>query len=196
MVSPSALIPVARIARAIYLIRGHRVMLDADLARIYGVTTKRLNQQVNRNRDRFPADFMFQLTPEEDRALRLRIATSNTGRGGRRYLPLAFTEHGAIMLAAVLNTPVAVQASLRVVRAFVRLREMLSAHKELAVKLDELERKLSSHDGQIQTLFDAIRELMVQPEPPPKPIGFHVKDRETRYAASTRSAAKGAARAR
>ncbi|HET6992393.1 MAG TPA: ORF6N domain-containing protein, partial [Bacteroidia bacterium] len=118
----------------IYLIRGHKVMIDEDLARIYGVTTKRLNEQVKRNLDRFPKDFMFQLTEKEIISLRSQFATSNEGKGGRRYAPYVFTEHGAVMLASVLNSPVAIKASIQVVKAFVRLREMLIANKELAEK--------------------------------------------------------------
>src|SRR5436190_2210883 len=125
-----AIIPSDRIERQIYFFRGHKVMLDTDLA-LYGVSTKRLNEQVKRNRDRFPEDFMFQLTEEEAITLRSQIATSNK-RGGRRTLPYVFTEHGAVMLASVLNNPIAVRASVQVVRAFVRLREMLATHKELA----------------------------------------------------------------
>ncbi len=143
-------------------------MLDEDLAEIYGVTTKRLNEQVKRNKDRFPEDFMFRLTVEEFAALRSQFATSRWG--GRRYPPNAFTEHGAVMLASVLNSPIAVEASIQVVRAFVRLRELLTSHKELARKLADLERK---YDQQFQVVFDAIRKLM---EPPPEKekrrIGF------------------------
>ena len=167
--------------RLIYRIRGQRVMLDADLAAIYGVTTTRLNQQVGRNLDRFPPGFMFRLTPEEARALMLQIATSNVGRGGRRKLPYAFTEHGAIMLAAVLNTPVAVQASVRVVRAFVHLRRMLSSRRAVAEKLAELEARLSGHDGQILSLFEAIRELMEPAAAPSRRIGFLAKERRTLF---------------
>lgn len=156
-------------------------MLDADLARIYGVPIKRLNEQVRRNHGRFPADFMFQLTAQEHAILRSQIATSSPAHGGRRYRPYAFTEHGAVMLASVLNTPVAVQASIGVVRAFVRLREMLSTHRELAIKLEELERKLEGHGGQIRTLFQAIRQLMTEPAPRRRPIGFRIKERKVRY---------------
>lgn len=178
------ILPPARIARIIYVIRGHRVMLDSDLATIYGVSTARLNQQVRRNRDRFPEDFVFQLTPGETRNLMLQIATSSLEHGGRRTLPFVFTEHGAIMLATVLNTPVAKEASVRVVRAFVRLREILTTHKKLARRLTELEGKFSGHDEQIRALFNAIRGLMAFPkEPPPKPIGFRVKERRSRYTA-------------
>lgn len=158
----------------ILIIRGHRVMLDADLADLYGVTTKRLNEQVKRNKERFPAEFMFRLTSREkaevvancDHLKKLKFSPT---------LPYAFSEHGALMLANVLSSEVAVRASVEVVRAFVRLREALGAHKELAAKLAELERKVASHDGHIQSLFDAIRQLM-EPEPPqPRRIGFHAR---------------------
>jgi hypothetical protein len=150
-------------------IRGHAVILDVDLATLYGVTVKRLNQQVTRNQDRFPEDFRFQLTESEWRSLRLQNATSN-GRGGRRYMPYAFTEHGAIMAATVLNSPRAVQMSLAVVRAFVNLRRMALSVTGLARKVDELERK---YDKQFKVVFDAVRRLMSPPESPRKHIGFH-----------------------
>lgn len=156
----------------ILFIRGQRVMLDSDLAELYGVTVKRLNEQVKRNRDRFPDDFMFQLTAAEHEALRSQNATSNKGRGGRRYPPYAFTEHGAIMAATVLNSQRAVEMSVFVVRAFVRLRELLGTHKQLAAKVEELERQLETHDETIKQIFEAIRELMEPPSPPSKQIGF------------------------
>jgi len=145
-------------------------MLVSDLARLYGVTTKRLNEQVRRNIDRFPQDFMFQLTREEYDALRSQIATLKTGRGQhRKYLPYAFTEHGAVMLANVLNSPTAVQASIQVVRAFVRLREMMITHTELARRLDELEKK---YDKQLAVVFEAIRALMAPTKKETRRIGF------------------------
>lgn len=171
-VEPVNAVSVAALAQRIHLVRGHRVMLDADLATLYGVTTKRLNEQIKRNRDRFPADFMFQLTASEETALRSQIATSNASRGGRRYSPYAFTEHGAIMAATVLNSPSAVQMSIFVVRAFVQLRDLLSANKALATKLSELERKLSGHDNAIAEIIEAIRKLMTQPVPQKRGIGF------------------------
>ena len=146
-------LPSERIERAILLIRGEKVILDADLAALYGVETRRLNEQVIRNLHRFPDDFMFQLTRQELRALISQFAISNGGRGGRTKLPYAFTEHGAIMAASVLNTPRAVEMSVFVVRAFVRLRAFLATHKELADKLAELERKLESHDEQIVAII-------------------------------------------
>ena len=171
---------VDNVEGAIYLIRGQRVMLDSDLTAIYGVTTKRLNEQLRRNRKRFPQDFAFQLTTEEFRNLRPQFATSK-GQGGRRYFPWVFTEHGAIMLASVVNSDIAVQASVRVVRAFVRLREMVAANAQLAAKLEELERRLDSHDEAIVDLFAALKRLL-EPEPKPKrEIGFHARERSARY---------------
>jgi uncharacterized protein YukE len=169
-------IPTRQIEDQIYAVRGKRVMLDADLARLYGVTTKRLNEQVRRNADRFPEDFAFKLIDQEVTNLRSQIATSSEafrGHGGRRYQPWAFTEHGAIMAASVLNTPRAVEVSVFVVRAFVKLRELAMAHKEIRQKLDELERKVAGHDQAIAGLISAIRELMTPPEAKKKrPIGF------------------------
>jgi hypothetical protein len=149
------------------------MMLDSDLAELYGVTAKRLNEQVKRNRERFPADFMFQLTSEETKNLRSQIATSKQRRGGRRYRPYGFTEHGAIMAASVLNSPRAIEVSVYVVRAFVKLREMLRTHKELARKLAELEKRMEGHGEEITALFEAIHQLMEPPEKPSKRIGFH-----------------------
>jgi len=169
---PSAIIPVERIESLILLVRGQKVMLDSDLAELYGVTTKRLNEQVKRNQERFPGDFMFQLTSEETKPLRSQIATSKRGRGGRRYRPYAFTEHGAIMAASVLSSHRAIEVSVYVVRGFVKLREMLRTHKELAQKLAELEKRIEGHDEEIIALFEAIRQLMEPPEKPSKRIGF------------------------
>src|SRR6266513_6334338 len=169
------------IESAIHLIRGQRVMLDSDLAAIYGVTTKRLNEQPRRNRSRFPSDFAFQLTAEEFTNLRSQIATSSF-HGGRRYRPWAFTEHGALMLASVLNSEIAVQASVRVVRAFVKLREMVATNVQLAAKLKELERRFDSHDAAIANLFAALKQLLEPPEAPKRrEIGFHVREEAARY---------------
>ena len=162
-----------RIESLIRSFRGLRVMLDSDLAKIYGVSTMRLNEQFKRNRSRFPSDFAFQLTQEEFADLISQIAISKKGRGGRHKLPWVFTEHGALMLSGVLNSPVAVEASVRVVRAFVLMREQLAAHKELAQKLGELESRVSGHDESIQNLFEAIRQLIEPPLPEDrKQIGF------------------------
>ena len=161
--------------------REQKVLIDADLATLYGVETRRLNEQVRRNRARFPADFIFELTSEEFANLKSQFATSSWG--GRRKLPLAFTEHGTIMAATVLNTPRAVEVSVYVVRAFVRLRELVGSHRELAKRLDDLEYKteaLAMSDdsfsrntrNQLKQVFDALRELMTPPDPPKRPIGF------------------------
>ena len=181
---------IANLEAAIHLIRGQRVMLDSDLAAIYQVTTKRLNEQVRRNISRFPEDFAFQLTVEELTNLRSQIATSSF-HGGRRYRPWVFTEHGAIMLASVLNSDIAVQASVRVVRAFVRLREMVAANAQLAANLEELERRLDSHDEAIVDLFAALKQLLEPPEPPKRrEIGFHVREKAARYRVQRRSRIK------
>jgi len=170
----------------IYLIRGQRVMLDFDLARIYSVTTKRLKEQFRRNAGRFPNDFAFQLTNQELINLRSQFATSSL-HGGHRYPPIAFTEHGALMLASVLNSPIAVEASVRVVRAFILMREQLAAHKELAGKLADLEQHIGGHDVAIQDLFEAIRRLVEPPLPENRrEIGFHVRETAPPYRIKTR----------
>ena len=171
MIENTSLIPMERIERAILLVRGEKVMVDSDLAAIYGVSTKALNQAVKRNESRFPSDFMIQLTETEkteavtncDHLARLRFSP---------YLPYAFTEHGALMLANVLNSERAAQTSVLVVRAFVRLRQLLSSNTELARKLESLEKK---YDAQFKVVFDAIRQLMSPPAKPKREIGFHVK---------------------
>lgn len=181
----SLLVAVDALSDRIHLVRGQRVILDSDLADLYGVATKRFNEQVKRNIDRFPTDFMFQLTEEEGESLRSQIvtlnvdnslrsqnATSKTGRGGRRYLPYVFTEHGAIMAASVLNSPRAVEMSVFVVRAFVQLRALLASSRELSERLDELERKLATHDQTIAGVIDAIRRLTSVPAKSSRPIGF------------------------
>ena len=169
----AAIMPIGKIERAILFIRGERVILDADLAELYGVATRALNQAVKRNLDRFPEEFVLQLTGEEAESLRSQSVISKPGRGGRRYAPYAFTEHGAIMAATVLNSPRAVQVSVYVVRAFVQLRRVLGQNKELAAKLADLERKVGDHDQKILAIIQAIRELMAPPpRPPQKPIGF------------------------
>jgi len=187
---------IANLQGAIHLIRGQRVMLDSDLAMIYGVTTKRLNEQLKRNRLRFPPDFAFQLTVQEFRNLKSRIATSSlrsqfgtsSSHGGKRKLPLVFTEHGALMLASVLNSEIAVQASVRVVRVFVRLREMVAANAQLAAKLQELERRLDSHDEGIANLFAALKQLLEPSEPTKRrEMGFHVREKAARYRVRRRS---------
>lgn len=167
----------------ILTIRGHRVMLDSDLARIYGVTTGQLNQALKRNLKRFPADFAFQLERQEFAALISQSVISKTGRGGRQKLPWVFTEHGAIMLASVLNGSTAVEASVRVVRAFIYLREQLLANRELARKFTELEKRLNGHDESIAALFEAIRRLLepLSPGEEKREIGFHMREQAPPY---------------
>jgi len=169
MTRASLAIAAVRVERKILLLRGERVMLDADLAALYGVPTKALIQAVKRNRARFPADFMFELTAEEGARLRSQIVTSKSGRGGRRTLPYAFTEQGVAMLSSVLRSARAVAVNVEIMRAFVRLREMLAGHADLARKLAALERK---YDTQFKVVFDAIRELMEPPVKPRRRIGF------------------------
>lgn len=172
--SPAQAMPVPseRIAHSILLLRGQKVLLDADLAELYGVETRVLVQAVKRNLERFPEDFMFQLDAEEAAALRSQSVISNAGRGGRRYAPYAFTEQGVAMLSSVLSSPQAIAVNIEVMRAFVRLREVLAGNKELAGKLVELERKLKGHDQAIAGILDAIRQLMAPPAPSKRPIGF------------------------
>jgi hypothetical protein len=158
----------------ILVLRNQKVILDADLAKLYGVTVKRLNEQIKRNAERFPTDFLFQLSADEQRALRSQFATSNPGRGGRRYPPYAFTEHGAIMAATVLSSERAIEMSLFVVRAFVRMRETIASNQQIVGKLGELEQRLEGHDTEIQELIEAIKELMVPPDPKRRQIGFEV----------------------
>jgi hypothetical protein len=166
----ATLVPADDVERRIFSLRGHQVMLDADLAEMYGVGTRALNQAVRRNRDRFPADFMFRVTPEEADSLRSQFVISESGRGGRRYLPNVSTEHGAVMLASVLNSAAAVAASILVVRAFVRLRTIVTDHKELARKLNALEHKC---DRRFKIVFDSIREMLPpSAEPRQRPTGF------------------------
>lgn len=168
---PAILAPVES---KIVILRHQKVILDNDLAQLYGVTVKRLNQQVKRNAERFPSDFMFQLTAKEHEVLRLHFATSKGGRGGRRYAPFVFTEHGAVMAATVLNSKKAIETSVLVVRAFVRLRKMLATNRQLGQKIAELEDRLESHDKTIQDIFEAIRELMAPPEASKARIGFQL----------------------
>jgi hypothetical protein len=180
MSTRNAVVSSDRVESLIFSIRGRRVILDSDLARLYGVTTARLNEQVKRNPNRFPPDFMFPLTQQEFTALISQNATSK-GRGGRRKLPNVFTEHGAIMAANVLNSRRAIEVSVYVVRAFVRLREMMVANEEVAAKLSELERKVATHDKAIRSLVRAIRELMTPVAPQRRSIGFRVEEARPRY---------------
>ena len=177
MARSKAAVPVDGIARAILVLRGHKVLLDSELAALYGVETRALNQAVKRNLERFPEDFRFQLTASEAAASRSQSVTLKPGRGQNiKFLPYAFTEHGAIMAATVLNSPRAVEMSIYVVRAFVQLRELLASNKELARRLDQLEarieKKLATHDDAITAMLSAIRELMHPPAPKRRGIGF------------------------
>lgn len=173
--SRGTLVPVDRVKRSILVLRGQKVLLDADLAVLYGTSTRALNQAVKRNRDRFPADFMFQLTAAEKQE----VVTNCDNLAKLKFsprLPHVFTEHGAVMLAAVLSSPTAVGASILVVRAFVRLRQVLAVHEDLRQKLDEIERKIGDHDAKFVAVFDFIKRLMNEPEHPPKPrIGFETE---------------------
>jgi hypothetical protein len=169
------LVPVERIEKLIHLARGEKVLLDADLARLYSVTTGNLNKAVARNHDRFPPDFMFQLTEEEAAALIFQSGRSKR-RGGRRHNPYVFTEPGVAMHSSVLHSQRAVQVNVAIMRAFVSLRRMLASNDGLSRKLAELERRLEGHDKAIKSLFDAIREMMTPPEEPRREIGFHMKE--------------------
>jgi len=170
-------IPVESIEKAIFLIRGHKVMLDADLAELYGVTTGNLNKAVRRNLDRFPPDFMFQLKKEEYESIRFQFGILKKGQHSK-YLPRAFTEQGVAMLSSVLRSKRAVQVNIEIMRAFVRLRQILGAHKALERKLEEMEMK---YDEQFRVVFEAIRQLMTTPEPPRKKIGFEAKEAAASY---------------
>jgi hypothetical protein len=165
------------IERKIYLIRGQRVMLDSDLAELYGVEVKQLKRQVRRNIDRFPADFMFQLSKEEDDSLRCHFGTLKRGEHSK-YLPYVFSEQGVAMLSSVLNSKRAVQVNIAIMRTFVKLREMIASHKDLAKKLEELEQK---YDAQFRVVFDAIRELMIPPDEDKRKIGFLAKESRAAY---------------
>ena len=162
------------IAEKIYLIRGRKVMLDKDLAEMYGVETKRLIEQVNRNPLRFPQEFMFRLNNEEFEDLRSQIATSK--RGGRRYMPYAFTEHGILMLSSVLNSKQAISMSIKIIEVFVKFREILNAHKDLLLKFEHLEKLLVQHDDDINAIFLALKQLIHQNNELREPIGFILKN--------------------
>lgn len=175
MFGQNELIPSELVENRILLIRGQKVLLAPDLATLYGVSPKRLHEQVRRNRNRFPDDFMFELTPAERDEVAAKCGHLKNIKYSRR-LPLAFSEHGALMLANVLNSERAVEVSIFVMRAFIRLREILGTHKELARKLDELEKHVRDHDGHIQILFETIRKLMTPPPSKQRKIGFNVSD--------------------
>ncbi len=180
--SENSIVPIGLITQKIYFVRSARVMLDADLARLYGVATKNLNKAVKRNMRRFPQDFMFQLSPYEMRNLRFQIGTSRKGQGGRRYAPYAFTEQGIAMLSSVLRSARAVQVNVAIMRTFVRLREMLATHDELRRKINAIEKR---YDARFQAVFATIRQMLETPVPAKKPIGFHAKLELTTNAAQT-----------
>ena len=172
------IVPLEQIQARIRVMRGHRVLLDRDLALFYGVSTKVLNQAVKRNEDRFPVDFRFLLIHEEVANLKSQIVTSSDGHGGVRKLPSAFTEHGILMAATVLNSPRAVQMSIAIVRVFAALRQMVMAQKELVKKLAELDARVGAHDEQLAEIVDAIRQILTPPEPEHhRKIGFHQSNR-------------------
>jgi phage regulator Rha-like protein len=168
MVTENAIVPVERIQQSIYVIRGHKVILDNDLAVLYGVSTKRLNEQVRRNIERFPADFMFQLFDKEAEHLRSQIATSKGSRGGRRYLPFAFTEQGVAMLSGVLKSKRAVEVNIAIMRAFVKLRQILADNASLRRKIEE-------HDEKIKYIFSILGDMLEECEKPKKQIGYHTE---------------------
>ena len=171
------LVPIELIASKIYLIRGIKVMLDRDLAELYGVETKRLKEQVRRNIERFPQDFMFELTKQELKNLRSQFATSSWG--GARYIPMAFTEQGVAMLSSILRSKRAIEVNVAIVRAFVKLREMMATHKDLKRKIESMEKK---YDEQFRIVFEAIKQLLSDEDKPKKKIGFTVKEKQKAYA--------------
>lgn len=160
------------VVNKIYEIRGCKVMLDSDLAELYGVETGRLNEQVKRNLDRFPNDFMFQLYDEEWKSLISQFAISNKGRGGRRKLPFVFTEHGILMLSSVLNSPQAIQVNIQIVRIFTRLRQLINEHSDLKLEIDAIKQKLNNHDKNMELVFSYLDELMEKKAKPRMRIGF------------------------
>jgi len=178
-----AIVPAERVVQAIRWIRGQKVLLDSDLALLYGVSTAHLKRAVKRNLGRFPSDFMFQLNTDEFNTLRCQIGISNAGRGGGRYRPYAFTEQGVAMLSSVLRSERAVKVNIAIMRAFVKLREALESNRQLAAKFAELERRVGKHDEEIAAIIEAIRQLITPPEKPRREIGFHVRERSARYRA-------------
>jgi hypothetical protein len=170
---PNVIIPEKVISNQIFILRGKKVMFDRDLAELYGVPTKRLNEQVRRNSSRFPEDFMFQLDEEEYENLRSQFATSSS-RGGLRYSPYVFTEQGISMLSSVLNSERAIQVNIAIMRTFTKLRELMLTHKDLAVKIEKMERKFKEHDQNFEVVFKAIQQLLMQPNKGKDKIGFHV----------------------
>ena len=191
MKEPEPLVPVERIENSIFFLRGQKVMLDHDLAELYGVQTKALKQAVKRNIDRFPDDFVFLLTDQEFRNLRSQFVTSSRSQwGGPRYRPMAFTEQGVAMLSSVLRSRRAIRVNIAIMRVCVRLRQMMATQRELASRLKELEGRLDDHDEQIVAIFEAIRQLMTPPEPSRKKIGFEVKEPKAAYGRLRRGTGK------
>ena len=174
------IIPIERVVQSIRWIRGQKVLFDSDLATLYSVTTGNLNKAVSRNRDRFPSDFMFQLTAEEAEDLIFQIGRSK-GRGGRRHRPYAFTEQGIAMLSSVLNSDRAIRVNIAIMRTFVKLRQTLDTNRELAQKFSQLELRVGKHDEEIAAILGAIRRLMAPPDKPGREIGFHVRETAPRY---------------
>jgi hypothetical protein len=163
------------IASKIYLIRNQKVMIDRDLAALYGVETKRLKEAVKRNLDRFPEDFMFEMTSDELDNWRSQNASSNSIKMGLRYSPFCFTEQGVAMLSSVLNSKEAIQVNVRIIRLFTKMREMLITHKDILLKLEQIEKKVSGHDDEIRLIFNALKQLLQQPVPERRPVGFRIK---------------------
>jgi hypothetical protein len=182
------IVPIERIAHLIFIFREQKVMLDSDLAELYGVSTGHLNRAVKRNTGRFPPDFMFQLSAEQVRSLKCQVGISKPGRGGRRRSrPFVFTEQGIAMLSSVLNSERAVRVNIAIMRAFVKLRQMLETNRELAQKFSELEQRVGKHDQEIVAILEAIRQLMRPPEKSRREIGFHVREKAPRYPARKRA---------
>lgn len=169
-------IPSSVVMNKIFMIQGQKVMLDIDLAELYRVETKHLNQSVRRNKDRFPVDFMFQLTKKEWQSLRSQFVTSNDARGGRRYAPFAFTEHGVLMLSSVLNSDRAIRVNIQIMRIYARLKETILDNKDILLKLEQMEGKMTKHDASFKMIFDYLRELL-NPKVPMRAIGFRQKGR-------------------
>jgi len=176
----TSLVTSEHIQNLVHVVRGQRVMLDSDLARLYGVTTRRLNEQLSRNPDRFPDDFAYQLTQQEFMSLMSQNAISRSGHGGRRKLPWVFTEHGVAMLSSVLRSPTAVRVNIEIMRAFVRLRRLMATPGELVEQLTRLADTVQLHDRQIKIIVQALNRLMEQPTPPKRQVGFHVRKDEER----------------
>jgi hypothetical protein len=173
---PLEVIAAPAIEKRIFVVRERQVMLDEDLADLYGVETKRLVEQVKRNLDRFPKDFMFQLNKEEAAALRSQIATSNPGRGGRRYAPYVFTEQGVAMLSSVLRSKRAIAVNIEIMRTFIEVRRVASSYTAIEKRLEQLERGIGEHDDQLEQIFNALRQLIAPPPQPKHPVGFRVRE--------------------